>query len=570
MILRLVNESRQQYLFATDDHEIAFSEDDAGCADGFAWFKKRRFKGQKDCEKWFDDYVKKQKVKPMFDATKKRTKTFHNVQFKSTKLTDAEWTKIQGYMTVPENIKQEDIRIYHPWLANNFLDRDKQRFRLSALEAFVRTLPGKPVLLGHAWGDPGEGIFFEASLKQVSIEEALNVIGPSPSKEVLNSLEIVNEIEGGIYFVESPFYVLIDNKIFVRKVDAGIVRWMSIGFHCDNLVDYKKDDVVLWQEYVDEGGSEALEGSFVWIGSQHGAANRKSLEEEFEDMYADEGNKAKEITKEEATKPRPNQHSCDLKPTTGYDRIVTMTRTSKKYKKKYQVLIGYKENKPSDLVFHYNKTTWAKSEARTHCKDHGGKFEPAKVADERPLNSVKVVNTGGKKMKLEVKALGLELDVKTEDFTVEETLPKIIKAVEDKAQELQKAMQESLLSKEEEIEELKEFKAVFGGDMTKEQAEAYIELAEASKEVSDELREDLETEVIKWGRLAKLIEKEKVDERVEALKKLSIEDLKNQLKEYQTAYDKSHPNAGVLRDTELENEDKEVNSVPDCRYSSED
>ena len=76
--------------------------------------------------------------------------------------------------------------------------------------------------------------------------------------------------------------------------------------------------------------------------------------------------------------PLSNFHACLLNPSVT-NILGTMTRESGG--KTYKVRIGRKKNQAKGSTqrsFLYSIKTWTKSEARKHCKDHGGSFEAAK------------------------------------------------------------------------------------------------------------------------------------------------------------------------------------------------
>lgn len=74
--------------------------------------------------------------------------------------------------------------------------------------------------------------------------------------------------------------------------------------------------------------------------------------------------------------PSENFHSCDID--TSLKVLGSQKRTHKG--KSYTVRIGRKPGRAkgsSERSYLYDKKVWSESEARAHCKDHGGKFEPA-------------------------------------------------------------------------------------------------------------------------------------------------------------------------------------------------
>jgi len=201
---------------------------------------------------------------------------------KALTISDAEWDLIQKQMLVPESFAREDIRVYDSRLAHNFPDRSKERFPKATLDTFAKTIVGKSVLFdGHVWGGPGQAIWFDASLEQSDKKSVVDHIGYVPNKNFLKRLDQVIERDGGLFFLRPKFYTLAVNPA-TKEIDAGLRKWMSIGFKMPALVEVReKSGLFLWKEYqntADEEG-EAVEGSFVFLGDQPGAqaARRKQF-----------------------------------------------------------------------------------------------------------------------------------------------------------------------------------------------------------------------------------------------------------------------------------------------------
>lgn len=73
-------------------------------------------------------------------------------------------------------------------------------------------------------------------------------------------------------------------------------------------------------------------------------------------------------------KPFPNNHACVINASSE----VVGSQTRKHNGKEYTVRIGKsKDGKTSDHSYLYPKDSWSEAEARAHCKDHEGSFEPA-------------------------------------------------------------------------------------------------------------------------------------------------------------------------------------------------
>ena len=237
-------------------------------------FPKKEFKTWDECL---------QKMLELFPAGEQvKEKAFELKRKKSLELTDADWELMQGLMLNPDRFKKEDFRIFEAWLANNYVDRDGERFRKDVLNSFAKTIIGKSVQMNHDWEATGQGRYYVASVQKVSLAEAFEIAGPQPNKNFLSMLQKVEEVDGGIYWLVVKYYVLKSNEKLIELIDAGIVSDMSIGFRAPKLEGYKESgsDNVLWWEYqnTESREAEALEGSLVFLGAQYGARTRKEAE----------------------------------------------------------------------------------------------------------------------------------------------------------------------------------------------------------------------------------------------------------------------------------------------------
>ena len=87
-------------------------------------------------------------------------------------------------------------------------------------------------------------------------------------------------------------------------------------------------------------------------------------------------------------KPYPNEHSCRLKDPGKYE---TCRRTSRKHDGKEYFILTCRikgGTKWEEQAFRYPKDTWGVAEARAHCKDHDGTFEPASKSLEGVLSEI--------------------------------------------------------------------------------------------------------------------------------------------------------------------------------------
>lgn len=174
---------------------------------------------------------------------------------KAAGVSDTDWEKIKGFMPDPKAFAKEDIESFTVDLANDQIDRDNERFSDDVLKSFNKTLPGKGFLIGHSWGPPGKGLFYDSGLKTVD----------------------------GIKWVRGKFYVLKQySQSLIDHVNAGIWKWVSIGFTAPKLqrIVPEEDENKAFYEYQNKGNqeAEALEGSLVWLGAQYDAQIIKSLQ----------------------------------------------------------------------------------------------------------------------------------------------------------------------------------------------------------------------------------------------------------------------------------------------------
>lgn len=78
--------------------------------------------------------------------------------------------------------------------------------------------------------------------------------------------------------------------------------------------------------------------------------------------------------------PFPSEHSCRLADPKKYDSFARQKRKSsggKVYSVIFGILRKGGKRKSEEQAYRYPKGTWTASEARSHCKDHGGAFEAA-------------------------------------------------------------------------------------------------------------------------------------------------------------------------------------------------
>lgn len=200
-------------------------------------------------------------------------KSLNCTAFKSVDLTGEQVEKIRSYL-LDQSIAVEDLYVRKALLCHNAIDRDRERFSEALLEDFRKTLPGKGLLLGHRHGPPGLGLFFDADIEEMSLEEA--------RKETGEELVLPDGTDR-VRFLVGWFYTTQKGKEeLLRDIDAGIARYVSIAFSASGIKEITDNEgTVLFREYVAPG--EALEGSLVWLGAQPGAMVVKGLDWRDED-----------------------------------------------------------------------------------------------------------------------------------------------------------------------------------------------------------------------------------------------------------------------------------------------
>jgi len=84
-------------------------------------------------------------------------------------------------------------------------------------------------------------------------------------------------------------------------------------------------------------------------------------------------------------KPYPNEHACRLREPSEFEEGSFRRVERESDGKKYGVIMGKLKETGSwaEQAYRYKKDEWGKNEAKKHCEDHGGRFEPAaEKADE--------------------------------------------------------------------------------------------------------------------------------------------------------------------------------------------
>ena len=199
-------------------------------------------------------------------------------------VTDEQLAKINEFALVPLTADQVYVRSY--LMAHNGIDRDNERFSEEVLQSFKDSMPGKGFFVeGHpgGWsgkGGPGEGLFFDARIDSMSAEAFKALTG-----EAIKLPD--GKVDAQTLFGDSYILRLPENESTLKKIDAGVYPFTSIGFNAKlNSVTDERGNYI-YGEY--QGKGETLEGSIVWLGAQPGAGAMKSASADIQQQEPTKG-----------------------------------------------------------------------------------------------------------------------------------------------------------------------------------------------------------------------------------------------------------------------------------------
>jgi len=161
------------------------------------------------------------------------------------------------------------------YLAHNAIDRDREAIADDLLQQLANTLPGKGFFIKHPTsydGDsgPGEGRFFHAEIKRISLDEARTALREPDLKFLEGTTEAL--------LLEASFYtVRAGREDLIADIDAGVAGDVSMGFSYAERARVQDADENL-QGYRLLAPGKAYEGSLVWLGAQNGARITKQFD----------------------------------------------------------------------------------------------------------------------------------------------------------------------------------------------------------------------------------------------------------------------------------------------------
>ena len=78
--------------------------------------------------------------------------------------------------------------------------------------------------------------------------------------------------------------------------------------------------------------------------------------------------------------PYPNEHACRLKSPDAFQKGKFRRVTRKSGGKTYHIIMGRLkgQNVMTEQAYRYPKDSWTAAQAGKHCREHDGRFEPAR------------------------------------------------------------------------------------------------------------------------------------------------------------------------------------------------
>jgi len=601
-------ESRRH--FVTDFH-FNFNFDGVECKKGKIYFPRLHpensgklvFADATECEKWLTNFSKKLNIQPDDEIRKE----IPDADPKPGDITDDDWKFMLAFIKSPDRVSKDDFRIYTQRVANNAMDRDRERFSLDVIRGFEKTLIGKSQLIGHQWGPPGVGVNYSVWIEEKSVNEAFAILQPNPNKKLMQHLDLVKERDGGIYFLYSKYYLLdvtTEEKAFNRRIDAGIIRSVSIGFKRVGImpVTAKDSDDILFFEYKNSPDqmAEALEVSFVFQGSQFGAqvAKDAGADQEPKTIIAETKTESEDVTKAEWTAAYINslEDDCFAVIEPGQDKDddgKTVPRTARHLPHHAKgngaagtggtvdmahlrnALARMNQIKPvSDKITVEALRAKAMRHLMAHAKKEG-------IGDYENDEGKTIKLPGEIKMEFKAELIGITKDVNIEAIETEfaalagDVDAKYKTLLDENAQI--KTDNEALKNKvtdydtiQNENEGLKkqvadltaakaEIESVFDGRLPK------TEELKALKSHADKVFGDLIEETIKYAFMANMIAQEKANEMRENYRKMTVEQVTYWRDEFKKLYD-AKPPLPQTPEPKITNEKKAVPEKSDARF----
>jgi len=247
-----------------------------------------------------------------------------------------------------------------------------------------------------------------------------------------------------IEFAKREDYEFADTIYKLYK--GGFLRATSVGFMpiASEPIEVKDEDVMLGHSPTRYLKQDLLELSGCPV-----PANPNALAEaKTKGLITDKQMKVlEEVTEDLTEKPYPNEHACRLKDPDDFQEG-TFKRTEREHEgKKYSIIMGKlkDETAMTEQAYRYDKEAWTAAEAKSHCTEHEGTFEPAqeskaafececiecgyKMGSDEHCNELKCPKCGGDMRRVERPGPGKEATVS--QASIADEIDYLAKAVED-------------------------------------------------------------------------------------------------------------------------------------------
>lgn len=530
MELQLNNISRRSFEFKNVSELNSHLFGAVNITDDSVFFQKSAFKTIFECEKWLTEY----KAKTMnYDPTQKHVKEFKISKANIGEPSNSEWEEIQNnHMKNGDVFEKDDIKIFKYYLANNFPDRDKDRFPIKDLKDFARTLVGKMRLVNHN-STERVGRFFEAKVVKFQRDEFKEMLGETSFRNIDKILDQVEDRDGAFAFIVGKYYLMniteLDKK-FIERIYAGLEDYASIGFHAPKwfavFEDENKKDKIIWYEFTgDENNTvESAEGSGVYLGAQYGAR-----EGNIKSAYKQSG--WIELGSVQDAALLKDIKEIDQKIEKGYPLC----------KNDNGEVAYYSFNKPLPDEFYYDgKINLIYLRNQVANLDTGNKQDNQKnwklikeiyktIGFKSHFNLIEEIQTMKHNVIIELKNLGINMPVEVDSEVEKQSW---MSGLSTKVDEVVK---ERLDAQKPTIEKWDAVKDIFGETVSTEEVKT-------AKESNDVLRKNLISKILDWGVLGGFYKQEETEDKEKTLKQKSTTDLLEKFDEFDTVVKEKYEN----------------------------
>ena len=534
--MELIKQSTRLFTFHIDDP--LYFTDDGVQAKGYVLnflkehkdnIGKKTFRDEQECIEWYN--------KGNFKMDKQVKNLEYSFTTECKSISDTEWGLIEKLLPKGSTKTKDDFRIFTDYLANNIVDREKDRFSKKVLNKFAQTIVGKQKLLSHRWPEHGIGKYFKATVKKFDIEQVLEMFdGKHPDPKIEELLKKIEEMDKGLLWLVAQYFMSTRKLTIIDDIESGIPN-SSIGFMPMPRVEIKDEDGnFLWYEFELTPESEALEGSLVGVPAQFGAG-------------------AKSYNESENTKKTPAVSGGEIETDSlSDDCFAVIEPTGLKDKEGKTLPLNARHvphhlgkefdgemvinalKKIDELIPVTDRITEKKlrESARLHLLAHLKSYD-------------KPEKTGGKSMKFLLKSIGFDQEAELEEEPLKTLFASIDTAFEAK-------LKEATENSDALSEQLKNIESLYENKGEKSVFELIAEDFELAKYGRHAIGK-LVDETVKYKVLLTLVESDeaKIKAEKDLLGTLTPEQIEAQYEQFKKKYDDEHP---LLSQTKTNNDDK--------------